>query len=177
MQHKALAAGQPFPQLSVNTIDGEQVVLGVPKSGFDWQLVVVYRGAHCPLCTRYLNQLNERMHDLHKLGIDVVAVSGDSLAKAKRQLADVNPSYPVGFGLTIEQMQLLGLYVSEPRSPQETDAPFAEPGLFVINEQGLIQVLDISNAPFARPDLDALLMGLEFIKNPENNYPIRGTYA
>ena len=39
-----------------------------------------------------------------------------------------------------------------------------------------VQIVDISNAPFARPDLDALTTGLEFIKNPANNYPIRGTY-
>ena len=34
---------------------------------------------------------------------------------------------------TVEQMQQLGVYISHPRSPQETDHPFAEPGLFVIN--------------------------------------------
>ena len=33
-------------------------------------------------------------------------------------------------------MQALGLYVSTPRSPQETDRPFAEPGLFLINPDG-----------------------------------------
>ena len=40
-----------------------------------------------------------------------------------------------------------------------------------------VQVTDISNAPFARPDLKTLLGGLRFIRNPENNYPIRGTRA
>ena len=177
MQHIALAAGQQFPQISVDTVDGGQVSLGTPGSGFEWQLVIVYRGAHCPLCTHYLKQLNGRLEDWHKAGIDVVAVSGDPSAKAQKQLAEVQPRFPVGYGLSIGQMKKLGLYISEPRSPQETDAPFAEPGLFVINEQGLVQVLDISNAPFARPDLDALLTGIKFIKDPTNNYPIRGTYA
>jgi hypothetical protein len=69
----------------------------------------------------------------------------------------------------------LGLYISEPRSPQETDRPFAEPGLFVINPKGRVQIADISHAPFARPDLSGILNGIKVIQ--ERNYPIRGTLA
>ena len=71
-------------------------------------------------------------------------------------------------------MQQLGLYISDPRSPKETDHPFAEPGLFVVNVQGTLQVVDISNNPFVRPDLKTLVSGLKWIRNPDNNYPIRG---
>jgi hypothetical protein len=67
------------------------------------------------------------------------------------------------------------LYVSEPRSPQETDRPFAEPGLFVINPEGRVQILDISNAPFARPDLAGILRGVKFVM--DKGYPIRGTHS
>jgi hypothetical protein len=59
------------------------------------------------------------------------------------------------------------------RSPEETDRPFPVPGLFVVNPEGRAHIIDVSNAPFARPDLDALLNGLKFIR--EKNYPIRGT--
>ena len=72
-------------------------------------------------------------------------------------------------------MRALGLYISEPRSPRETDRPFPEPALFVVNPQGNIQIIDISNAPFARPDLNAVLKGLKFIQ--EKQYPIRGMLA
>jgi len=72
-------------------------------------------------------------------------------------------------------MRALGLYISAPRSPQETDRPFPEPALFVVNPQGNIQIIDISNAPFARPDLNGVLKGLKFIQ--EKQYPIRGTLA
>ena len=71
-------------------------------------------------------------------------------------------------------MQRLGLYISDPRSPEETDQPFAEPGLFVINPAGNLQIVDISNAPFSRPDLDGILGGLTFIQ--QKDYPIRGTH-
>ena len=72
-------------------------------------------------------------------------------------------------------MKELELYISVPRSEQETDHNFAETGLFVINEEDTVQVVDIANNPFVRPDLEALVNGLSWIRNPENNYPIRGT--
>jgi hypothetical protein len=72
-------------------------------------------------------------------------------------------------------MQRLGLYISEPRSPQETDRPFAEPGLFVVNPQGSIQIVDLSNAPFARPELGGIARGIGFVQ--EKGYPVRGTLA
>ena len=71
-------------------------------------------------------------------------------------------------------MKDLGLYISHPRSPEETDHPFAEPGVFVINESGTVQVVDISNNPFVRPSLKSLVSGLGWIRS--NTYPIRGTY-
>ncbi|MFD2029883.1 hypothetical protein ACFSKM_05400 [Ancylobacter dichloromethanicus] len=70
-------------------------------------------------------------------------------------------------------MRGLGLYISEPRSPEETDRPFPEPGLFIINPEGRLQIVDISNAPFARPELHGVLNGLKFVQ--QKNYPIRGT--
>lgn len=175
MTSPKLAADQAFPDITVPSIQGGEIHLATPSVPNDWRLVVVYRGKHCPICTSYLKKLNELLPELNALGVDVVAVSADSEARAKQQVNEVNPNFEVGYNLSIEQMQKLGLYISQPRSAQESDRPFAEPGLFVINADGNIQVLDISNAPFARPELNSLLMGLRFIRNPENHYPVRGT--
>lgn len=79
----------------------------------------------------------------------------------------------MAYDLSVAQMLELGLYVSEPRSPQKTDRAFAEPAVFVINDKGTVHVADISNAPFSRPDLGGLLNGLNFIR--KNDYPIGGT--
>lgn len=168
--------GDIFPKLELQTINGGQINLGEPQARFDWKMVVVYRGKHCPLCTRYLKELERLKEKLQKIGIDIIAVSADSESQATAHLAELEISYPVAYGLSIKEMQQLGLYISHPRSDQETDHPFAEPGLFVINDNGQVQVLDISNGPFVRPELKVLLSGLEFIRNPENDYPIRGTY-
>lgn len=176
MSTRKLQAGAAFPATTVPKLGGGEIELSAPKDGHDWRLVIVYRGKHCPICTRYLTALNDILPDLDALGIDVAAVSADSLERAEVQMAEVKPAFDVGYDLSIEQMRALGLYISEPRSAAESDRPFAEPGLFVINADGAIQVTDISNAPFARPDLKSLSMGLKFIRDPENAYPIRGTH-
>ncbi|WP_418114964.1 redoxin family protein [Vibrio scophthalmi] len=169
-------AGASFPQLLVSTLEGEKVALGNPNAPYDWKLVLVYRGQHCPLCTRYLNDLEPLVTEYRELGIDVIAVSADSEEQVREHKEKLCISFPLAYGLTVEQMQTLGVYISTPRSEQETDHLFAEPALFVINEKGLVQIVDVSNAPFSRPDLNVLLQGLKFIRDPHNNYPIRGTF-
>jgi peroxiredoxin len=171
-----LKAGDTFPAIELPALSGEAITLGKPHSGADWQMLVVYRGKHCPMCTRYLNEIEKNKAQFLELGISIVAASADSKALAKAHMSELTASFPVTYGLSIEQMQQLGLYISNPRSAQETDHVFAEPGLFIINEKGQLQVIDISNGPFVRPELEVLLAGLSFIRNPENNYPIRGTY-
>ena len=177
MSAMKLDAGASFPKFDVAKFGGGTLNVGTPTGGHDWLLVVVYRGKHCPLCTRYLNTLNDLLPKFNELGVDVVAVSGDSEERAAIQLTDMNLDFQVGYNMTVSQMQALGLYVSDPRSEQESDRPFAEPGLFVVNAEGNIQILDISNAPFARPDLNVILGGISFVRNPENNYPVRGTHV
>jgi hypothetical protein len=113
--------------------------------------------------------------ELTAAGITTVAVSADTKEKAAADVGEFGWTFPVGYGLTVDQMRTLGLYISEPRSPQETDRPFAEPGLFVVNPAGQIQIIDISNAPFARPDLALIFNGIKFAI--DKNYPIRGTLS
>ena len=176
MQTSKIAAGAPFPRLEVQSLNGNVVDISKIQGDATWKLVVVYRGKHCPLCTKYLNQLEDHLQGLSEIGVEVAAVSADSREQLEAHLEKLDVSFPLYHGLTIEQMKALGVYVSIPRSPQETDHNFAEPGLFIVNEEGDVQVVDISNNPFVRPELGALVSGLAWIRNPENNYPIRGTW-
>jgi peroxiredoxin len=169
MNTQKLAAGATFPAMAWNAVSGDRVD---PASASGWRVLIVYRGKHCPLCKIYLNALNEMLGEFQAADIAVAAISADGKEKAESQVAECGWNFPVGYDLTIEQMRQLGLYISDPRSPQETDRPFAEPGLFVINPEGRVQIVDISNAPFARPDLGSLLKGLQFVI--AKGYPIRG---
>lgn len=135
---------------------------------------MVYRGKHCPICTKYLNQLEGFKQQFLDEGVDLVAVSGDSENQLNAHLEDLNISFPIAYGLSQQDMQALGLFISEPRSEKETAHNFAEPALFVINADNQVHIAEIANAPFIRPDIELLLNGLKFIRNPDNNYPIRG---
>jgi peroxiredoxin len=176
MHSNKIEAGSEFPNLFAKGLDGMEVDISKPRGESEWQLLVVYRGRHCPLCTKYLNQLESFVQSLSDINVDLAAVSADSKDQLAEHLDRLTVSFPLYYGLSIQQMQLLGLYISNPRSEKETDHQFPEPGLFAINSNRQVQVVDISNNPFVRPELESLVSGLAWIRNPENNYPIRGTY-
>lgn len=169
-----LAAGKAFPQMELPTVSHGAIQLGGARTNGRWQMIVVYRGKHCPICNRYLKGLEELAGDFSDLNVDVMALSGDGLEKAQFVADENELTFPIGYDLSISQMQQLGLYISDPRSPKETDQPFPEPALFVITPAGELQIVDVSNAPFSRPDLSSILGGIKFIQ--ANDYPIRGMH-
>ncbi|WP_279151426.1 redoxin domain-containing protein [Photobacterium iliopiscarium] len=171
-----LNAGDLFPEMQVTLLDGSSVTLGKPQGNATWRAVFVYRGKHCPLCTKYLNELESYKQKLLDSGVEIIAVSADSKQQLEEHIEKLTISFPIAYGLTEQQMQTLGLYISIPRSEQETDHNFSEPALFVINENGGLQIVDLSNNPFVRPELESLVNGIGWIRNPDNNYPIRGTF-
>lgn len=163
-------AGAAFPDLSWPQTAGGRLT---PAAMTGWRMLVIYRGAHCPVCKQYLATLEGLKSAYLEAEIEVAVLSSDPQDRATAQAAAEGWTFPVGYDLAPEEMRTLGLYVSSPRSPAETDRPFPEPGVFVINPEGRLQIIDISNAPFARPDLAGLLSGLKFVQ--AKDYPIRGT--
>lgn len=106
-------------------------------------------------------------------GVSVAAVSADSESQNRVTADAAKVTFPLLYGMDEATMHRLGLYVSQPRSAQETDHLFPEPALSVVNPQGVLHLVDIANAPFLRPDLDPLVLRLGTII--EKDYPIRGT--
>ena len=170
MGHK-LDAGAATPRLTLDLVGGGSADIGGARDGF--QLLVVYRGKHCPVCMNYLAGLNQMQDDFAGANTELVVVSADPQEKAAATQAEQGWTFPLAYGLSQEQMRTLGLYVSQPRSDAETDRPFAEPGVFVTNPKGELQIVDTSNAPWVRPELGGILRGVNRIQ--EVDYPIRGT--
>lgn len=135
-------------------------------------MLFVYRGRHCPRCKRFLNKLNAVLPDWTDT-LDVVVVSADTKAKALADKEEFGWDFDLCFGLSEPQMRALGLYVSTPLSEAETTGVFAEPGAFALRPDGSLMLVDISNGPAARPDLEELLDGMKF--NIANDRPTRGT--
>lgn len=162
-------AGAAFPDFTWQSVVGDAVT---PAAGEGWRLLIVYRGKHCPLCKQYLTTLDGMQDDFAKAGITVWALSSDPLERAQGEASEEGWTLPILAGLSEDEMRTLGVYISSPRTPDETDRNFAEPATFVINPKGKVQIVDVSNAPFSRPDLKGLLDGLRFVN--AKDYPVRG---
>lgn len=174
MATQLFLSGGKLPDYSFPLVGGDEGTFNkVDKEG-RWQVVVVYRGLHCPLCKQYLKKLDELKGEFLSSNAEILVVSGDPQEKAQEMVKETGVSLRVGYGMTTDQMKSLGLYISEPRSADETDRPFAEPGMFAVNSDGLVQLIDISNTPFNRAELTELLDTVQWIQ--ENDYPIRGTF-
>jgi peroxiredoxin len=82
---------EPVPALDVALTTGGRYTLGEsPGAAFD--LLVAYRGLHCPLCAKYLLELERLEPEFRKRGVQVIAVSGDDEDRARQMVAKVNAS-------------------------------------------------------------------------------------
>lgn len=165
------AAGSAVPSMTFETVGGERVTVGGAKDR--WTLFVVYRGKHCGRCKPYLTKLEGMKPAWEEAGFDIVTVSADPVDKARADVEQYGWTFPVGYGLTEDQMRSLGLYISSPLTAGETDRNFAEPGVYCIQPDGTALLIAVSNGPSARPDLDQLLDGMIF--TIKNDRPPRGT--
>lgn len=165
-----LLPGQAFAPVTFRQLGGGEFTFGAARS---WEALFVIRGQHCPICKSYLSEIEQRREVWERLPMSVAAVSADSEQQSWITADAAKVTFPLLYGMNEETMHKLGLYVSQPRSPEETDHRFPEPALFVVNPQGILQLVDIANAPFLRPDLDRLARGLAFVI--DKGYPVRGT--
>jgi peroxiredoxin len=162
--------GEKVEKMAFSTIDGREITIGEPTKR--WTMMYVYRGKHCPRCKRFLNKLNAVLSSW-TAEMDVFVVSADTKEKAIADQTEFGWDFDLCYGLTVDQMRSLGLYVTEPLSEAETTGLFAEPGAFALRPDGSLMLVDISNGPAARPDLEELLDGMKF--NIGNDRPVRGT--
>ena len=83
MKPDKIGAGSDFPEIIALNLQDEAIDIGKSVGDTNWQMLIVYRGKHCPLCTKYLNKLDGFIEALHDIRVGVAVVSADS----KQQLA------------------------------------------------------------------------------------------
>jgi len=160
------------PDLSLPLVGGGTWALA-DQSPENFTMVVVYRGLHCPVCKAYLGKLNGLIDMAEDAGVTTVAVSMDPEDRASQTKAEWGlDKLPVAYGMTQQDVANWGLYLSTSIKEAETDM-FAEPGLFWVRPDGRLYLIDISNMPWSRPDIEFLLSKVRFAM--ENDYPARGT--
>lgn len=162
------------PRLDISTINGDSWSL-TDQNPENFIMIVFYRGLHCPVCKAYLQKLETLLSDYQESGFSVIAVSMNNEALAK-QTADQweLKSLTIGHSLSEADARSWGLYISTAIKDVEADM-FCEPGLFWVRSDGRLYLADVSNMPWARPDLEFLHSKIPFAV--ENKYPARGGHG
>jgi len=161
------------PALRLPLVGGATFDLAA-ESPENFTMVLFYRGYHCPVCKGYLGNLVGLLEDFEKAGFSVVAASMNDEALAQKSVEEWElGKLRVAYSVTLEDAKSWGLWVSKAFKDVEADF-FVEPGLFWIKPDGSLYLVDISNMPWARPDLGNLLSKVPYAL--EHNYPARGTY-
>lgn len=179
MRTQALMPRYPVPALNLALTTGGRFVLGAtPGERFD--LLVFYRGLHCPVCAKYLLELERLAPEFANRGVQVVAISSDDLERG-RQMADKVQAGAVKFayGLGLKSAREWGLYISASRGKTsigiEEPALFSEPGVFLVRPDGTLYYGAVQTMPFARPPFQDLLGAVDFAI--AKDYPARGEYT
>ena len=159
------------PDLSVDTIGAGRWNLS-EQSPENFTMLVFYRGLHCPVCKAYLQKLQGLLDAYADSGFSTIAISmnNEDLARQTAEEWELD-KLTVGYGLSQDDARAWGLYVSKAIKEAEADI-FCEPGLFWVRPDGRLYLADVSNMPWARPDLEFLQSKVAFAVG--NNYPARG---
>ncbi|MBL4646763.1 MAG: redoxin domain-containing protein, partial [Rhizobiales bacterium] len=128
-----------------------------------------------PVCNAYLTKLEGLTKSYQDAGFSVVAVSMDGKDRAEKAAGEWGlEDLPVAYDLDEKTAREWGLWVSTSFKEGEADV-FVEPGLYWVRPDGRLYLIDISNMPWARPDLEFLLSKVPFAV--EKGYPARGMRA
>ena len=167
-----LIPGNKAPALDLPLTIRARFVLAEQRPD-NFTLLVFYRGKHCPICRKYLEELGSRIDDIAGAGLNPFAISMDS--KERAMVVDEEwdtGDLPLVYDLSQEQAREWGLYISSAREGSEEPERFSEPGLFLVRPDGTLYLAQVQSAPFTRPSIDQLLEGVHHAV--KNDYPPRG---
>jgi peroxiredoxin len=167
----AVKPRQPAPPMEVQLTDGSSWRLADARPAA-FEMIVVYRGLHCPICKTYLGELEAKLPEFEKRGVDVIAVSADSRDRAERAKTEWGlQNLRVGCELSIASARDWDLFIS--RAIRDGEPPeFTEPGLFLVKPDGTLFFASHGSAPWGRPPLDQMLRGIDVVA--ERKMPARG---
>ena len=176
MRQDALIPRYPVPALNVQLTSGGRFVLGA-QPGEKFDMVVFYRGLHCPICAKYLMELERLAPDFAERGVQVLAVSSDDADRTGQMATKVKANgLKFGYGLSLRSAREWGLYISAGRGKTsigiEETALFSEPGVFIVRPDGTLYYGAVQTMPFARPPFQDLLGAIDFAISKD--YPARG---
>lgn len=170
---------QKTPSLKVPTLSHGDFDLG-KESNQRGIIICVYRGLHCPVCAKYLTELDARVEAFAERGVGTIAISSDGKDRAGEMADKISAkNLRIGYDLDLKSAREWGLYISTSRGKTsigiEEPALFAEPGVFMITPEQTLYYGYVQTMPFARPNFAELLTSMDFAI--ANDYPARGEYT
>jgi peroxiredoxin len=182
---------QPVPPLAVTLLNGTRFDLaaalavspateGSPCGAPTFAMLVFYRGLHCPLCAKYLLDLEKLYDNFVARGVLPLAISSDNAERAAEMAKKVAAhKLKFAYDLPLSVARQWGLTISTSRGKTsigiDEPALFSEPGLFLVRPDGTLYWGSTQTMPFARPHFDEILGAIDFVL--KNDYPARGEYT
>ncbi len=131
------------------------------------ELLVFYRGLHCPICRSWIAGLERLLPEIETRGVSVIALSCDPRDYAERAKRDWGLArLRVGYALDHEDARKAGLYLSEGRgrhvsSGIEEPRVFVEPGVLAVRPDGTLYMAWVQSTPYAPPNLMEILAAID----------------
>jgi peroxiredoxin len=138
-----LQNGDRFPDLSISTVGGGQVVLPRDVEGC-YSVILFYRGAWCPYCNAQLAAFARARASLQSIAVEIVAVSVDDEAASTALVDKMRLNFTVGFGVKADTISAAtGAYVAE-------DGTYLQSTGFVLDRRGRILTAVYSSGAIGR---------------------------
>ena len=160
MMHTRLQNGDRFPDLSIRTVGGGEMVLPRDVEG-SYSVILFYRGAWCPYCKAQLAAFARASATLRSIDVEVVAISVDGEAVSAELVERMRLSFPVGFGVRAEEISAAtGAYVAD-------GATYLQSTGFVLDRSGRILTAVYSSGAIGRLVPDDVAGFVRYIESQE----------
>ena len=174
MHSHKLLPGLVTPPLAGQGANGHRWMLE-QSAHCRFTLLIFYRGAFCSICRNYLQDFDRQADAFAARGVDLVFISADNAQQADAAVTGWQlKNLRVYHGLTVDQMEQWGAFMSAGDSALKQPAVFSEPALFLIRADGTLAYQVLNSAPFARPHAHDIIAMLDFMEEKKEAYPQRG---
>lgn len=148
-----LPIGTKAPLFEAKNTDGEIVNLGniIAQNPV---VLIFYRGEWCPVCSKYLAQLTDSLHQIKAAGAEVLFITPNTTANATKTKAkydnllqvvpdsdgEIMKAYGVDFKVTEQYQKKIKRFLKADiaKSNNQEDAVLPVPATYIIGEKGII---------------------------------------
>ena len=147
-----LQVGKPPPDFSLQSIEDSKVVLSELRGR--GVMLIFYRGYWCPFCIGHLEDIQSILPELDKKGIQVIAISPDSIDGLKTMANRLDNPYWFLSDPKLEVIERYGI---------RKDEKLPHPAVVLIDKKGLVQWFYVGENFKQRPSASQLRTVIEHL--------------